>query len=182
MASILGIYFPKVIAIAFPIFILLLALLTQEIVYLKTEDRGVQKFDKEELPTLPITPQQLKRQAILTAILLPLAIFLWIVFQKSLDWKVNYLHALWRSLTSPLVILLIVGFLIIGPLVGGMIYFPQIELLENRKKIERLILNETSTIQKIDSSSLSNSPRRVSLFFLHLNRSNLVLVRCGSDC
>lgn len=134
MASILGIYFPKVIAIAFPIFILLLALLTQEIVYLKTENRGVQKFDKEELPTLPITPQQLKRQAILTAILLPLAIFLWIVFQKSLDWKVNYLHALWRSLTSPLVILLIVGFLIIGPLVGGMIYFPQIELLEKKKE------------------------------------------------
>ncbi|HBJ54571.1 DUF3278 domain-containing protein [Streptococcus anginosus] len=128
MASILGIYFPKVIAIAFPIFILLLALLTQEIVYLKTEDRGVQKFDKEELSTLPITPKQLKRRAILTAILLPLAIFLWIVFQKSLDWKVNYLHALWRSLTSPLVILLIVGFLIIEPLVGGMIYFPQIEL------------------------------------------------------
>ncbi|MBC5619319.1 hypothetical protein OJ598_07055 [Streptococcus anginosus] len=94
----------------------------------------MQKFDKEELPTLPITPQQLKRQAILTAILLPLAIFLWIVFQKSLDWKVNYLHALWRSLTSPLVILLIVGFLIIGPLVGGMIYFPQIELLEKKKE------------------------------------------------
>lgn len=31
-------------------------------------------------------------------------------------------------------------------------------------------------------SSLSNSPRCVSLFFLHLNRSNLVLDRCGSDC
>ena len=55
-------------------------------------------------------------------------------------------------------------------------------LFWNKEKIERLNSNESSTIQKNYLTSSNYSPYHFLLLFLHLDRSYIVLDRCGSDC